>query len=183
MRRIMITTVLAMVSAGLLMAGVARGDEFVDRLNVVRASQGLQPVAPDSGAAGVAAQNNQHQQAAGGVGHFFTGGLGQCAAFGPFNVVQVLTEWLSSPPHAAILLHPGLTSVGYHGAGWAHTASCSMGGSGYSMTTQQTSILPIYHGPDGPWFIVTGQRTRVSVQGPRRGFHPFRGLFRLGGCG
>ena len=99
---------------------------FTDQLNAVRVQRGLPPVAYNPGYVSVAAQNNAWQ-AVRGLGHHVLGGLAQCAGVGPADCQSILSLWLSSPSHAAILLSPSLASVGYHQSGAHHTVSGSMG--------------------------------------------------------
>ncbi len=134
----------SLVFAALLWACIqARGQDnasgFASQLNAVRASRGLPgPVTVSAETAAISSRNNAWQRVRG-LGHWDTGGLAQCAAIGCGDTTGALAMWLSSPPHAAILLHAGLTSVGYHGDGWAATVACSMG----------TSTPTVGHQPQG----------------------------------
>ncbi len=101
---------------------------FTEYLNAARVVRGLPEVTYDSNAAKVAEVNNSHQLVRG-LGHHVLGGYGQCAAVGIPDVQSVLNAWLGSPSHAAIILDPGLRSVGCHGVRGCWTASTdSMGG-------------------------------------------------------
>ena len=109
----------------------ARGQDdatrFAGELNAVRAARGLPAsVAVSPTGAASASRNNAWQQARG-LGHYDTGGLAQCAAVGCATASQALSMWANSPAHAAIIFHPGLTSVGFACDGWAATAACQMG--------------------------------------------------------
>ncbi len=110
---------------------------FVPALNAERAARGLPAVAHDPAAVEVAAQNNSHQ-AAYGLGHHVLGGLGQCAGVGLHDALSALHAWLGSPSHAAILLDPGLVSVGCHGAGGCWTASTRSSG------VRAITVIPVW---------------------------------------
>ena len=121
MRRIELLSVIVVLG----LASAARGQDggFTEQLNGIRSSRGLGAVVYDGNASGIAASNNAAQRQRG-LGHFVTGGLAQCsAAVGP----NPLPAWLASPAHAAYLLHPGLTSVGYACDGLYATAACAIG--------------------------------------------------------
>lgn len=126
---------LAMVVA-LLMAGSAKAQDpsgFVGMLNQARVARGLRPVYHDPNGAAVAHQNNL-AQAAGGLGHWVTGGYGQVAAIGAWDAKAALDMWTGSPSHAAIIFAPDLVSVGFSQWGSCATAS----------TTQSFAAVPIY---------------------------------------
>jgi hypothetical protein len=60
---------------------------------------------------------------------------------GCHSLGAALTMWLASPPHAAILCHPGLTHVGAACDGWAATVSCQMGQAA-AVTDRPTCRMP-----------------------------------------
>lgn len=85
-------------------------DGFIAWLNSTRAAYGLQPVVYDQTLSDWAQLNNQ-QQAARGCGHFIFGpATRQNASFIPWP--NTGPAWLSSPPHAAALLDPGISRCG-----------------------------------------------------------------------
>ncbi len=108
-----------------LVAGLARGDEFTEALNVQRFQRGLSPVASSPGLQSTAARNNAAQAYYGRLGHFVPSGFGECAGYGYADTGSALFGWLTSGPHAAILLDPRIIAVGYHQLGVAHTVSVS----------------------------------------------------------
>ena len=132
---------------------------FTDALNAARAQYGLAPVAHSAAAVSVAAANNA-AQAARGLGHHVLGGYGQCAAVGMADALSALRAWLGSPSHAAILLDPGLTAVGCHGAGGCWTASTSSGGAGaVAGPPVMARPMPVYQTWQG-WYYPGSRRWR-----------------------
>jgi hypothetical protein len=133
---------------------------FTEQLNGVRQIRGLAPVAYQPEGVSVSQANNAIQRVRG-LGHYVTGGFGQCAAIGTGDTAGALAMWLNSPPHAAIILSPALTAVGYANDGYAASVACSMGTTApaASQGVQQWS-----KGPSGPAAPVY--------------FQPRRGLFR-----
>jgi uncharacterized protein YkwD len=100
------------------------GGAFLQWLNGVRASAGLQPVAYDPAMERDASVNNTYQ-ASRGLGHFYMGGARrQNAAMGAGNYAQIGAMWLASPGHRAALLDPTITRIGVAGAGmwWTFSA-------------------------------------------------------------
>lgn len=75
-------------------------------LNATRARSGLNPLAYDAGLSANAQANS-----AAGFGHNLPGyGRGQVVGMGALGAVE--SAWISDPPHAAILLMPGVTRYG-----------------------------------------------------------------------
>ncbi len=106
-------------------AAVARGnDDFTTALNNQRAALGLPMVTQASNGSSVV---NNAQQRVRGLGHFYTGGIAQCAAVGACNADQALRMWAGSPAHAALIFSPSLTAVGFACDGWAASVACTFG--------------------------------------------------------
>ncbi len=118
-------------------AAVAQGEDagFTDLLNKARVARGLNPVACNEGIAVISAGNNL-QQRAHGIGHWSTGGFGQCAATGVCNAEQSLSIWSDSPSHAAMLFSPNLICVGFACDGYCASVACLLG------TTQPAPLTP-----------------------------------------
>ncbi len=98
------------------------GGAFLQWLNGVRASAGLQPVQYDPAMERDAAVNNSYQ-ARSGLGHFYMGGARrQNAAMGQY--AQIGAMWMGSPGHRAALLDPSIRYIGLAGAGmwWTFSA-------------------------------------------------------------
>ncbi len=107
-------------------AAIALGDDFSDQLSVARNARGLPSVVGSSQGTAVSAENNQGQRTHG-LGHWFTGGLGQCSAVGVGNATHALRMWTQSPAHAALIFSPNLTAVGFHCDGYCASVACSFG--------------------------------------------------------
>ncbi len=107
---------------------VAKGDDagFTSALNAQRSAIGLTSVAIDSHGQNVSYTNNVQQRSRG-LGHWYTGPYGQCAAVGACNADQALRMWAASPAHAALIFSPALVSVGFHCDGWCASVACSFG--------------------------------------------------------
>ncbi len=109
-------------------SAVARGDDagFTDQLNKARVARGLQPVACNEGIAVISVGNNLLQRTHG-IGHWSTGGFGQCAATGVCNAEQSLSIWSDSPSHSAMLFSPNLICVGFACDGFNASVACLLG--------------------------------------------------------
>ena len=104
-------------------------DGFIGALNGQRALSGLPPVIGKLSLCGVAARNNQAQQANGKMGHYVLDGYGQCAAWTTEGTAAAALQiWLYSPAHRALLMAPDLAEVGYHGLGHYATVATRNGG-------------------------------------------------------
>ena len=126
---------------------------FVEMLNAARAQRGLRPVVHSPQAAAVAAQNNA-MQARSGLGHFVTGGFGQCAAVGMSDPASALAAWTGSPAHAALIYAPDLIAVGFDGRSGCATVATHQGfagpmpsGSGQVQATPQMNQTNPGYGP------------------------------------
>lgn len=138
---------------------------FTELLNQQRAQRGLQPVTYNISYVSVA-QTNNYYQSSHGLGHHFLGGLAQCAGVGVNDARSILSLWLGSPGHAAILLDPALSVVGYHQQGTCHTVSCSSG----SVLPPQVGHRPV---PTQPGLTVIP----LQVQSIYNCYPARRGLF------
>lgn len=136
MRRIMFA-----VGVVIGLVGSAKGDEFADALNDARASRGLLPVVVLRGGEAVSANNNASQRTYG-LGHWITGGFGQCSAIGVSSVEHALSMWTGSPSHAAMIYSPTLTAVGFAWDGWAASVATYQGPIMQSMAYQAVPPLP-----------------------------------------
>jgi uncharacterized protein YkwD len=101
------------------------GRPLLDAINVARVEHGRAALTWDDGLAGVSADNDRLCRLHGRLGHFDTGDAWQCAAWGQGDAGTVVAGWLGDPPHAGIVLHPGLTrggGDGLSGSYWTFTA-------------------------------------------------------------
>jgi uncharacterized protein YkwD len=111
-RNMILTVVLSLLLVIPVEANAQSGDPLTDTINGVRATYGLAALAYDSGLAGWAATNNQHQSSRG-IGHYVMGYANrQNSAWNAIDCVSVVNMWMTSSGHRAAILDPGMTHCG-----------------------------------------------------------------------
>lgn len=144
---------------------------FLVALNSERSRLNLQPVIGKLTLEAIASQNNAAMTVHGTLGHWITGGAGQCAA-GPFaTMAQALQAWLHSPAHRALILAPDLSEVGYHQSGPWHTVSTWQGGARDLDPTDRNDARNYTFGPVASYgspMVFVGQ-TKIVESKPAAG--------------